>query len=81
MDHSKPILIAHLFVLEKKEYDQGDGCEVHGCENQASWTIPLRGHCIENDKRFCSACAEKLLKSDEVDKQGRLAMNLARGNS
>jgi hypothetical protein len=76
--------------LEKQEYDQGDGCEVHGCENQASWIVPIRGAIVGdaamgvslyNEKRFCSTCVEKFLKSEEVDKLGRLPLNLARGNS
>lgn len=72
--------IAYMFLSEKQEYNQYDGCDVKDCENQASWNVPVRGrllgHHAAEEKKFCKPCVSKFL--EQADEQGRMALFLMR---
>jgi len=71
------LLLAHMYLLEKIAYNQGEKCSITDCKNQASWTVPARGEILVDHKiRLCESCIDKALKSEEVDDQGRLPMRL-----
>lgn len=69
--------IAFMCFSEKQEFSGGDGCEIHGCKNQAAWLVPVRGNAIYNEKRLCSPCVDRTLALNEVDKSGRVGLRVA----